>query len=80
MVRGEFQVAPLDFAVVLAQIFNPQIGNRNLTGHNLEVIPLGDFLLHFFRGVALIVRKAGETGVEFSLDFVIELDAEDSAP
>ena len=79
MVRGEFQVAPLDFAVVLAQIFDPQIGNRNLTRHNLEVIPFGDFLLHFFRGVTPIVGKTGEAGVEFPLDFVVELDAKHPA-
>ena len=39
------------------------------------MIPLGDFLLHFFRGVTPIVGKAGEAGVEFPLDFVVEFDA-----
>lgn len=29
--------APLNFAVVLAHILDPQIGNRNLARHNLEV-------------------------------------------
>ena len=45
MVRGEFQIAPLDFILVLAHIFNSQIRNWNLTGHEFEVILIGDFLL-----------------------------------
>jgi hypothetical protein len=40
---GKFQIAPLNLVIVLIGILDAQIGNRNLSGNNSEVIPLGYF-------------------------------------
>src|SRR6266568_3931416 len=79
MFGGEFEVPPLNLVVVLVEILDAEVRDRNPSGHNLEVISLGNFFPRSFPVTALVRRGARKARIELSFQFVIELDAENSA-
>jgi hypothetical protein len=73
--RGKLKVAPLNLVFVLVHILDTQVGNGNLAGHNLQVIPLGNFFSKRFRVATPVLGNVCEAGIKFLLYFVVELDA-----
>jgi len=74
--RGKFEVHTSPFAVARF-VFDPNVGNWNLSSNNLKPMPFGNEM--FLLGRRLARTELGEIVVEALLHLVVENDAEISA-
>ena len=79
MLRGEFQIAPLNLPVVFVDILDAEVRNRNPPRDNLEVVPLGNFSTQRLVVAALVRGHTSKAGIKLPLHFVVELDPQDFA-